>query len=221
MVIKKNYYFDKYLHHFLFVFLILISYIYYCFCYNKKTDFDYPIKKRLNNGNYIVMTAQGIYLYDEEFKIKMEVFIYADRLLEDNIFLFSNDIVQFWTEDDGYIICLIQQQLYILSKNCIFVGYLGLDYFKFAVGRKVVPYKHIDNKFYFSIISIENQNILIENYVYSNFAISFEGNCSYPIDFNPYNISLTCELMKYSNNKVIVCFVGGNNFVYFFAFNTI
>ena len=82
MAIKKNYYFDKYLHYFLLLFLIVISFIYYSFCYNIKTDFDYPIKTRLNNGNYLVMTTQGIYLYDEEFKIKMEVFIFDGRLVD-------------------------------------------------------------------------------------------------------------------------------------------
>ena len=37
-----------------------------------KTDFDYHRKKRLNNGNYLVMTTQGIYRYNEEFNSKKD-----------------------------------------------------------------------------------------------------------------------------------------------------
>ena len=219
MAIKKNYYFDKHLHHFLLLFLIVISFIYYSFCYNIKTDFDYPIKKRLNNGNYLVMTTQGIYLYDEEFKIKMEVFIFDGRLVDHNEYLFSENIAQFWTEDEGYIICLLVKELFIFSKNCIFVAHLSLDYIQNRFGYKIVPYKHIENNYYFAIISIEKPNIIIRNYKYFEYKITLEGTFSYFLDFEPYDISLTCELMKYSNNKVITCFIGEYNNVHFKSFN--
>ena len=57
---------------FFYVFFISNNFI---FC-ERNTDFDYPIKKRLNNGNYLVMTTQGIYLYNEEFTSRIDKVIF-------------------------------------------------------------------------------------------------------------------------------------------------
>ena len=50
------------MNHILFSYFILIL---------SKTDFDFHRKKRLNNGNYLIMTTQGIYLYKENFSSKI------------------------------------------------------------------------------------------------------------------------------------------------------
>ena len=36
-------------------------------------DIDYALKLRLNNGNYLLLTAQGIYMYNPSLTSRIEV----------------------------------------------------------------------------------------------------------------------------------------------------
>ena len=48
--------------------IIFILFIFfYDSIFARNTDFDFPIKLRLNNGKYLVMTTKGIYLFNEDF----------------------------------------------------------------------------------------------------------------------------------------------------------
>ena len=124
----------------------------YIFCYSKDTDFDYPMKKRLNNGNYLLMTTKGIYLYDEEFISKIDKVVFESRMIESNDYYYSEDIEQFLTEDNGFIICLIRNETYILSKTADLLCHITLDYIYYRVAYQIVPYGHSYNDYYFAII---------------------------------------------------------------------
>ena len=80
MIIKQKYIYIKFIKSF----PILFCFLYEIICYTKHTDFDYPMKLRLNNGNYLVMTAQGIYLYNDEFNAKKNITVFGSYLIEDN-----------------------------------------------------------------------------------------------------------------------------------------
>ena len=111
MIKKYRLFFNKYFQLFFLLFFILIS---DTFCI-RNTDFDFPIKKRLNNGKYLVMTNQGIYLFNEDFSSNISKVTFNSRLLENSNYAFSEDIAQFLSEDGGYIICLIRNKTFILS----------------------------------------------------------------------------------------------------------
>ena len=187
----------------------------------RHTDFDYPIKKRLNNGNYLVMTTQGIYLYNEEFTSKIDKVIFESRLIESNNYAYSEDIAQFLSEDGGYIICLIRNETYILSKSANFQAHKTLDYISFRVIYQIIPYSGSDNNYYFAIISIIKNTFKIRNYIFhpSDNSIEFEGLHEYTNNFDVDGLSLSCELMTFSGNKVIVCFYGQYTSSYIITFN--
>ena len=140
----------------LYSFLIIFSYF---ILIKSETDFDYHRKKRLNNGNYLVMTTQGIYLYKENFSTKIGLIIFESRLIESNSGMYTSDIEQFSTEDNGYIICLIKNEIYFLSKKGDLLSHITLDYIKEGNTYNIIPIGHSNNEFYYSIITIENQKI--------------------------------------------------------------
>ena len=76
-----------------FTFLIF-SYLMTIICIIK-TDFDFHRKKRLNNGNYLVLTTTGIYIYNENFNSRIELVVFGERLIDDNKDIYMSDIEQF------------------------------------------------------------------------------------------------------------------------------
>ena len=81
---------------------------------------DLPILYRLNNGNYIVLTNLGIYLYDENLISNKLVKSFDSNItiifLEDKIVSYFS---QFLSEDNGYIIILINNKIYFfIIKIC-------------------------------------------------------------------------------------------------------
>ena len=202
------------------IILFYFSLYYYVFC---KTDFDYHRKKRLNNGNYLIMSSQGIYLYNEEFNSKISLVIFENRLAESNNHIYSSDIAQFSKDDNGYIICLIKNETYILSKTGTFLQHITLDYVNLDWNYRIIPYGHNNNEFYYVIISINtySKSIVIRKYIYNsssnNVILEFTKDYSHSVELEQ---GISCQLMNYLNNKVITCFYGGWEKPFCKVFNT-
>ena len=205
----------------------IIIYVFIIYFYNSictQTDFDYQLKKRLNNGNYLIMSTQGIYLYNDQFNSRKDIKIFDSRLVNGNGEIYSADIAQFLPEDNGYIICLLLNETYILSKNGEYQTHFTLDYTKKRQGYKIIPYRNDgNNHYYFAILYIlENGNIInIKKYIYDSASNSIEyggySSLSIPISAKEY---IACELMKYLNEKVIFCFYGEWNSLYYVVLET-
>ena len=200
-------------------YIFIISYS-FCICdEDRNTDFDYQLKKRLNNGNYLILSTQGIYLYNEEFTDKKEIKIFESRLVEHNYEIYSADIAQFLSEDNGYVICLILNETYIVSKSVEFLFHFSLDFTQIRVGNQIIPYGHLDNNYYFVILTLQNKIIHIRKYIYNSqdnraqFDTYYHYNCS----SGEYNF-LSCELMKYQGEKVIYCFYGSWHGLFYVVF---
>ena len=223
MLISQNDFKVKYLK--IFLFLVFITHFYLYKCYSQNTDFDYPIKKRLNNGNYLVMTTQGIYLYNEDFQSKKDILVYDSRAykVDNNDEAYTSDIAQFSSNNDGYIICLIKNETYIFSKKCILKAHFTLTHVKSRVGNKVIPYKKTENNYYYAIINVEGKNIMVRQYIFNSLSnsISYHNSTSYYVnDFSPESTSISCLLMPYSSSDAITCFFVEWNNVYHVVFDT-
>ena len=131
--IKKINYFFPYL------LLFFTSFICFSLCgdYDIDASFNYPLIRRLNNGNYIAMTSKGIYLYNDDFSSKMQKFQFTSPLFDDNQNVYSADIAQFSGNDNGYIVFLIRNELYVFSKELELQAHLHLDYIQFRVTYKI------------------------------------------------------------------------------------
>ena len=185
------------------------------------SDFDFHRKKRLNNGNYLVMTTQGIYLYNEKFNTKIDLIVFNTRIIESNWEMYMSDIEQFSSEDNGYIVCLIKNETYYLSKNGKVLQHITLDYITKNLFYNIIPYGHLYNEYYYVIINIESQKIMIREYIYdsSNNNITFKESYSYDVNGGAKE-GITCELMYYLDSKVIACFYGEWEYTFYIVLNT-
>ena len=210
----------------IFLFLLIINISEY-FCeyqheYEIETDFNYPRILRLNNGNYLVMTGSGIYLYNDEFTVKKDIITFGAYLIRNNPYIYSNDMAQFLSEDGGYVICIMLNETYIISKGGDFLYNFVIEYSKFREGNQIIPYGHSGNNYYFVIMKAKEYYIYIRKYIYDslNNRVNYEGCYNYSIGFQVYPY-LSCELMKKSTNeKVIFCFFGQWDAIHYVVLDT-
>ena len=72
--------------------------------FGENRDTDFPFDFRPNNGKYLVILSKGLYLYNSDHRI---IDSYEDTS--------PMNISQFFSEEGGYVVCLINQDLYLLS----------------------------------------------------------------------------------------------------------
>lgn len=185
MKFQKNFPFCEFLYFYPIIIYIFITYISNIIC---ESDFDYNLKRRLNNGNYLILSTQGIYLYNELFNLKQDIVIFESRLAGGNNDMNSADIAQFLSEDHGYVICLILNYVYILSKKGEYKYNFTLDYIQREKGYQIVPYKSEGNNHYFVIINIvkADKRIDIRKYNYN----SMDNNVEFIGYYNFTQLSL-------------------------------
>ena len=158
------------------------------------------------NGNYLIMSSQGIYLYNEEFNSKISLVIFENRLAESNNHIYSSDIAQFSKDDNGYIICLIKNETYILSKTGSFLQHIKLDYVNLDWNYRIIPYGHNNNEFYYVIISINtySKSIVIRKYIYNsssnNVILEFTKDYSHSVELKQ---GISCQLMTILSGFII------------------
>ena len=188
-----------YLNFFTFLIVISIFYIFKCLPL-EHNDNDFPLKYRLNNGNYIVIVSVGIYLYNPDFTSKIEIKAFGERVFNQHEDSYPTNIAQFSSEKGGYIICLVKNTIYILSKNGQFLKDLYVDYVKFydLIPYSLIPYDCSENEYYFAIITKESNIIKCKKYKYNSIdnEITSVNEHSYnTVEGDKKNIS--CELMYY------------------------
>ena len=190
---------------------------------SEKRDNDYPLKYRLNNGNYIVIIAKGIYIYNPNFSSKIIVKSFDTRIVDDDGDAYLTNVAQFLSEDDGYIICFIVDRIYLISKNGILLTNYTLDYITSEgfVSYEIIPYGHLENEYYFMIITKVSNDIKGRKYKYdsiNNLITLINDEYSYTNN-NAGQRSISCRLMNYLGNSVISCFYGSWDTTFCTTFN--
>ena len=198
-------------------FLLLFEYINIC---GTEKDTDYSLKLRLNNGNYIMLTIQGIYIYSQTLTSKLDIKIFDSRIYSTHSDCYSTNMAQFSSEDNGYVICLIQNMTYIVSKNGIFLTEYKLDFMYKGASFPIIPYGHSGNEYYYLIVSKVEKRIIFRKYIYNSSlnSVVYVKAYTYELIYGFYN-SIACELMYYSNNKVVTCFYGDWETTFLNVFN--
>ena len=165
------------------IFSIILLFNTMCF-YN--IDFNYPFKLRLNNGNYLVIASEGIYMYNPTLTSKINVLIFDSPVIHEHKESYSTNIVQFSSEDKGYIICLLKNETYIVSKDGIFLTQYSLDYIKTINFYPIIPYAHLDNEYYYTIISGQENEFTFRKYIYNsvNNSVRFDNSYNFGIEFS-------------------------------------
>ena len=215
-------YFVQTINIYLFLFILIISFSSIKCLEKTLRDNDYPYKYRLNNGNYLVIITTGIYLYNPTFTSKIEVKAFNPRILNTNEDSYPTNIAQFLSEDGGYVICIIKENIYVISKNGKYLNNISIDYIKYydKESYPIIPLENLGNDYYFVIITKEGNKIIFRKYKYNSNdnQISYINNYDYYCSDGEKN-NISCELMYYTDSKdgVIFCFYGS----YYKSFGTI
>ena len=182
-------------------FLIYIFYININLIYSYIKEEGYWEAIKLENGNFLFLSHNGLYTLDPTFQILN----YTDKVKLNNNFYTT--IKQFKREDGSNILIITQSNHYILNSdgNLLYtrIIYGNNDKFK----SSVIPYSHSRNVLSYYIINNNKTNIILRKYSYNSINENFENR-----DFNFINSSeindnyITCQLMININENVISCF---------------
>ena len=213
-IIKRNNYFFS--NSFLLIFLFIISF-FFSYCYY--TSAHTHLVTKLKNGNFMVFTCDGIYTLDPYFNL----YNITTELSCSN---YMENIAHFSEEDGEYFIYICPNQHYFFSpygNNLISYSYSFSNY-KNNYQYSIIPYTHIATNFYYFLIYFYSNNIIN----FAKFAFHSNNNTiNYVFNYthyaNPKYNFISCELMNYSNKKVITCFYGtsltSNNYINCSVFN--
>ncbi len=89
--------------------------------YSNQKEIEFPFLFRLNSGNYLMLSDNGIYIFNPTISARLNVKSFDSKKYRRHADSYSTNIAQFLSEDNGYIICLIQNMQYLISKNGIYL----------------------------------------------------------------------------------------------------
>ena len=182
--------------------------------YYTQIKYKYPKAITLLNGNIFIIHKNGIDIYDSSLSTKITGVIIFDKnetILYDNLSLIT--FTSFTESDNGYIIGIINNKIYIFDKEGT-NKYISQEILEELKGEyyTLIPIKKENNIYYYMIGFINEDQciqLLFFNYNEDNKTNNF-------IKLEPIfdstrtiqNKGLSCQLMKHpSNRKMIVCFV--------------
>ena len=208
------------------LFIILLSIIFF-YSNAKITIGNYPTCKILNNGKYLVISSTNITTTDSSFTSIINNMNFNSTIYNTLDDIYSTTIAQFSKEDNGYIIAIIKNDLYIFTDNGKYIKNVeDISFIEINQIYNIIPFGHLEKEYYFYIIysnettdyNTYNKLIFIKCIFNSLLnTIDFEDSISYSIKVNGNLFSFysfSCKLMKYNNNKVINCIYGDyNNFI--------
>ena len=183
-------------------------------------DIEMPLQYRLNSGNYLILSDNGIFIFDSNLTSRIDVKIFDSLIYKRHSDSYCTNMAQFLSEDDGYIIALISNTQYLISKNGILLVEYPLNYMYPNSTYPIIPYAHSGKEYYYLIISKVGVKIIFRKYIYDSSSNSISHNSSYYYDtVTSIYGRIACELMYYLNKKVVACFYGNWQTSYLQVFN--
>ena len=200
--------------------LLYLLFLFSCLFYYSSAKLPigkYPLIKRLNNGNYIILSEVNIVFLDADLTTIINTIDFESYNFNSVHDIFSTTIDQFLKEDGDYIIAIIKSDLYILSQNGSLLNKTeNINLINPHSIYSIIPYGHSSNEFYFSIITMnpsktgfnQTHNIIFRSNIYDSSANIINFNDSKIISFDNIDDLISCGLMKYSKKNVIACITG-------------
>ena len=162
-------------------------------------------------------------MYNPSLTSKIDIKIFDTRLTNDHRECYPTNMAQFLSEDGGYIICLIKNMTFIVSKYGEYLTEYTLDYMRNLSAYPIIPYGHSGTQYYYLIITIEGKQLIFRKYIYDSYSkiISHSNTYSYDTTKTDLKSGIACQLMNYTSQKVISCIFGKWDKVYCKIFNII
>ena len=225
--VKSNFKFKKLFYEYAFLLnLILFSSLFGK--YFSEITYKYLKAITLLNGNIFMINENGIDIYDPSLSTKITgvlAFDKDEKIIYDDLSLIT--FTSFTESDNGYIICIINNKIYIFDKEGT-SKYISQEILEELQGEyyTLIPIKK-ENNIYYYMIGFINQDkciqLLFFNYNDDNKTNTFiKVEPIFDSTRTIQNKGLSCQLMEHpSNRKMIVCFVNfegshGQNIFSFF-----
>ena len=219
MVQKKLFYYPNKL--FFFISINIISFIFNDSSFlEKELNLDYTHSLTLINGNVFIIHKNGVRVYDYNFTITIYEFNFGGTPIisseDDNNF---TSIIQ-CNDNEKYVIAIIKDNIYIFSAKGqylshkpinLFSDFLINNYYKYY---SFLYYKYLNNVYYLILAFINNEGKIkiIELQLDKNYNINSKiifHNITDSIT-DTISDSISCQIMDYSNSKVLGCVYGKN-----------
>ena len=219
-----------YENHFIFLLIFFLN-IHYSF--STIQTGKYPYSKKLNNGNYIVLSSSNILFVDSTFSTVVDSKSFTDiGLSEEKVG--STTVSQFESDDNGYIIAILYKNIYIFTSNGMYLYDEELSYISGKASCSIIPNNRDETHYYFTIIYTVDSSgnncdgtckaIQFKKAYYddsSSKSIDYIEENFYTFNITENTISgyFTCSMMKKGGEKYIGCFYGIHNKFYCTIFN--
>ena len=125
-------------------------------------DLSFPVAFTLFNDNIIVFSTKGFFTFNPNFE-NLYNYTFPSEIVFDN---FNNkqyypSFSQFPEEDNGYVLCLFLNNVYIFNSNGEFLNFTDANDTSILESDKnfvLNAYKRNNYEYYYSIISFESEN---------------------------------------------------------------
>ena len=177
------------------IYISNLTFFIYLFIINNSFSFitnsNHQLSIRLKNNNILIFTDTKMLIYDPTFKIEIN----ETSLIINNHY--NNKIAQFPDKYGGYIIFFTLDYQYIISQNGEYLQTSSNPLNKQPEFHSILPYKNIENKYYYFSIYYDQKNIYFKKYYYNSFSNIIKLESSYQKSLNnATNEYLSCELIK-------------------------
>ena len=181
--------------------------------------FNYPNAIKLKTGNIFIIHKEGVTICDSSYKSFNDIIIFNSTEQINESDLSKVTISQF---DDGYIVSVIINHVYIFDANGVF-KFKGTDgifinnvpddlYYSIAI------HKIESNKYYYLLSFVFNELLYFQYYEYDSeinnneiIIKKYEVKDRYYHDYDYYtehyikNKGLSCEFLKKNSQEIITC----------------
>ena len=112
----------------------------------------YPYTKRLNNGNYVIVSSRNISFVDSTFSL-----VYSSKDFDSDMYttddeLGSTTVSQFSANYNGYVIIILVKKLYIFSSIGEYLNEANTDIESAKFPCYIITHGRSYNNFYFTLI---------------------------------------------------------------------
>ena len=202
------------INNFLPIFLLLIFFnnIHYSLCIIETGKYSYI--KRIKNGNYIILSSTKIIFADSTLTSVIKVKNFDNEIYSSDEEIGSTSVAQFNLEDNGYIIAILNNKLFIFSYDGDYLSETEISFIYPKYSCPIIPISHSGNNYYFTLIypNCENRaEIMFKKVTFDSTlnTTNFSETISYQyFNENGFYPSISCELMINNNQDYIACFFG-------------
>ena len=116
----------------------------------------YPFTKRLNNGNYVIVSSRNITFVDPAFSIAYNSLNFESEILSNDDWLGSTLVSQFSASHGGYVVVILVKTLYIFSSIGEYLNEVNITLNSPKFFCHIITHANNGNNYYMTLISGSN-----------------------------------------------------------------